>query len=59
MQTWLLVILSTLIKLLLLPFFQKYLSFSPILKTPLNDIRELKEMFYTYEHFGDFYLNTS
>ena len=59
MRIWLLVILSTLAKLALLPFFQKYLSFSPLLRTPLNDIRELKEMFYTYEHFGDFYLNTS
>lgn len=30
----------------------------PHFKTPLNDVRELKEMFYTYEHYGDFYLNT-
>jgi len=59
MRTWLLILLSTLIKLLFLPFFQKNLSYLPIFKTPLNDLRELKEMFYTYEHYGDFYLNTS
>lgn len=30
----------------------------PHFKTPLNDLRELKEMFYTYETKGNFYHNT-
>lgn len=40
------------------PFYEKYISVYPHFKTPLIDMRELKEMIFTYEHYGTFYLHS-
>ena len=54
----LLVIVSTMFKWLMFPIFQGYFRTFPHFQTPLNDIREVKEMFYMYETRGEFYPNT-
>ena len=49
---------ATILQWAFLPVFQRSFSVFPHFRTPLNDLRELKEMFYTYETKGNFYHNT-
>lgn len=58
MNLTLMLLLSTALKWILFPLFRGYFRIYPHFQTPLNDIRELKEMFYMYETKGEFYPNT-
>jgi len=40
---------------LAVPVFEQNFKVYPHFKTPLTDLRELKEMFYMYENFGEFF----
>lgn len=58
MNLIILVVTSTLLKWLMFPLFQTYFKTFPHFSTPLNNIREVKEMFYMYETTGEFYPDT-
>ena len=42
---------------LFLPDLQRSFASIPHFKTPLTDLREVREMFFTYQHYGEWYLN--
>ena len=53
-----LVFFTTAAQWALLPVYKTFFEAYPHFRTPLNDVRELREMFYTYETKGEFYHNT-
>ena len=58
MKVAIMVVLATVTKIIMSSAMQGFFKTFPHFYTPLNDLRELKEMLFMYETKGEFYLHT-
>lgn len=58
MKVPIMVVLATATKLVMVTAMQGFFKTFPHFQTPLNDLREVKEMLYMYETQGEFYPHT-